>query len=60
MQRYRDVGPQYHRVIAEFEQSSFAFSLPLRATLEDLAALVATLGQPRGGMPLSVAVTIGA
>ncbi len=60
MLSYQDVGPPYHRVIAEFEESSLAFSLPLKATLEDLAVLVATLGQPRGGLPLSVAVTIGA
>jgi hypothetical protein len=59
MLTYRDLGPPYHRVIAEFEKSSLAFSLPLKATVEDLAILVATLGQPRGGMPLSVAVTIG-
>jgi hypothetical protein len=60
MPSYRDVGPPYHRVIAEFEKSSLAFSLPLKATLADLAVVVGTLGQPRGGMPLSVAVTIGA
>ncbi len=59
MLSHRDVGPPYHRVIAEFENSSLTFSLPLKATLEDLAALVATLGQPRRGMPISVAVTIG-
>ena len=60
MQSYRDVRQPYHQVIAEFETSSLAFPLPLEATLEDLAALLATLGQPRGGLPFSVAVTIGA
>ena len=63
MQSHRSVGPHYHRdhrVIAEFETSSLAFPLPLDATLEDLAALLARLGQPRGGMPRSIAVTIGA
>ena len=59
MQSNRHAGPACHRVVAEFERSSLVFPLPIEATLEDLAALLAALGPPRGGMPISVAVTIG-
>jgi hypothetical protein len=60
MKSRRAVPPPQHRVIAQFEGSSLSFPLPREATFWELVDRLAALGQSHGGVPIGVAVTIGA
>jgi hypothetical protein len=46
-----------NRVVAVFSDSMLAFELPRDATLEELAARLAYLGERHSGSPLSVTVS---
>jgi len=48
--------PYSHHVVALFSDSMLAFELPRGATLEDLAARLAYLGERHAGSPLEITV----
>ena len=48
--------PHSNHVVAVFADSMLAFELPRGATLEDLAARLAYLGERHAGTPLEITV----
>jgi hypothetical protein len=54
--RFDSVFPPLNRVTAAFETGAISFELPLAATLEDLAARLADLGDRHDGALVSVDV----
>lgn len=47
-----------NRVTAVFREAALSFNLPARATLEELAEELGTLGERYGGAPLYVDVRL--
>jgi hypothetical protein len=58
MQHLNIECPPRNRVTAVFEANALSFELPLAATLEDLAARLADLGDRHDGTLISVDVRV--